>query len=181
MNNKNQVFMWPAAPIGPRPNDSIQVLTSAATQNAFVPPGDLMRVLDYMTFLEMKAALVDGFMVQTMKLPELVEHARRLSFGDTEPAPITKYNVDGHVCGETKRKAMTVSAVLELMKDDPDSVRSFTYDAESGVMGLDPWRLVDGINPMVNEPKSELWFDNGGSRIVDNTSILYVQQPKKKK
>lgn len=101
---------------------------------------------------------------------------------DFTPEPTeTAYNKDGHVCGVTNRKAMTVAQVLELMKDDPDSVHSFEYDQESAGLGLDPWRLVDSINQCTKEPKAELWFDNGGSMIVELDSILYVQQPKAKK
>lgn len=91
------------------------------------------------------------------------------------------YNIEGHVCGETGRKAHTVAQVLDLMKDDPDSVHSYTYDQEAAECGLDPWRLVDGIDPHKREQKADLWFDNGGSRTVELTSILYVQQPKAKK
>jgi hypothetical protein len=94
--------------------------------------------------------------------------------------PITylKYKQVGHTCEQTWRIAMTVAAVLELMKDDPDSVHAHTYDTEAADMGLDPWHLIDGINPLVNQPKAELWFDSGGSTIVDLSEVVYVQQPK---
>jgi hypothetical protein len=188
--NKNQVFFGPAASVGPRPDNAIQALTVVVakqlSQDRPADSEDISRVLDYMTFLEMKAAVLDDAMVNLMRLPELVSKTIQDSIGETTTLPPQSnkwtYNVEGHVCGETGRKAMTVAQVLELMKDDPDSVRSFTYDIESGKLGLDPWRLVDGINPLIKEPKSELWFDNGGTpQIVDNTTILYVQQPKKKK
>jgi hypothetical protein len=90
-----------------------------------------------------------------------------------------KYNEVGHTCERTWRVAMTVAAVLVLMKDDPDAVRAFTYDTEADDVGLDPWRLIDGINPLVKEPQAELWFDNGGSKIVDLSQVVYVQQPHK--
>lgn len=94
------------------------------------------------------------------------------------PMQYKKYGEVGHTCENTWRLAMTVAAVLELMKDDPDSVHAHTYDTEAADMGLDPWRLIDGINPMTREPKAELWFDNGGSKIVDLSTVVYVQQPK---
>jgi hypothetical protein len=42
-----------------------------------------------------------------------------------------KYGQVGHTCEETWRIAMTVAAVLELMKDDPDSIHSSTASSTS--------------------------------------------------
>lgn len=94
------------------------------------------------------------------------------------PIKYRKYNEVGHTCEQTWRIAMTVAAVLELMKDDPDRTHAHTYDAEAAEMGLDPWRLIDGINPSVREPAAELWFDNGSSKVVALVDVVYVQQPK---
>lgn len=88
-----------------------------------------------------------------------------------------KYNKADHVCPETGRMAMTVAQV-NLLQDEVGDVHSFTYSKEAAGFGTDPWRLVDGINPMVNEAKSELWFDSGGSKLVKNSTMLYVQVPK---
>ena len=90
---------------------------------------------------------------------------------------MSKYNRAGHVCQSTGRVAMTVTEVLELQNEIGD-VHSFTYDKEAEGFGTDPGRLIDGINPMVNEAKAELWFDNGGSKLVKNNLMLYVQVPK---
>ena len=66
---------------------------------------------------------------------------------------MSKYNRAGHVCPNTGRVAMTVTEVLELQNEIGD-VHSFTYDKEAEGFGTDPWRLIDGINPMVNEAKA---------------------------
>jgi hypothetical protein len=89
------------------------------------------------------------------------------------------YNQVGHTCGQTGRVAMFVATVLALQKNPGQGdLHCHTYDGEAADMGLDPWRLIDGFNPMVNEAKCELWFDNGGSKIVGLDQIVYVQQPK---
>jgi hypothetical protein len=90
---------------------------------------------------------------------------------------MSKYNRAGHVCPNTGRVAMTVAEVTELQNEVGD-VHSFTYDKEAEGFGTDPWRLIDGINPMVDKAQSELWFDNGGSKLVKNNIMLYVQMPK---
>lgn len=184
MKNHNQVFLGPKDVIGTRPDAAIQALTNAAVAGG----GDaavLALVLDYMTWLEMKAALVDHMCVQVVNLPMMVEQAvqraedtARAHEEALKPNKWT-YNAEGHVCPQTNRKAMTVAQVIELQKKG--DVYSYTYDAESAGCGLDPWRLVDSINPFTNEPKAELWFDNGGSKDVPLDAILYVQQPKRSK
>jgi hypothetical protein len=188
MKNHNKVFFGKADFIGTRPDASIQALTNAAVSPNGTEPVEtamLQMVLDYMTWLEMKAAVVDHLCVQVVNLPVMVKQAVQLA-EDTARAHEEAmqpnqwmYNVEGHVCRKTNRKAMTVAQVIELQ--NKGDVYSYTYDPEASTCGLDPWRLVDSINPFTSEPKAELWFDNGGHREVSTDEILYVQQPKAKK
>jgi hypothetical protein len=111
--------------------------------------------------------------------PATAEEAKAQRERITEQANKFKYNLVGHVCPQTNRVAMTVAEVIKLQ--DKGDVYSHTYDEEAAGCGLDPWRLVDSINPFTKEPKAELWFANGGSRVVGTETVLYVQQPKAKK
>jgi hypothetical protein len=70
----NRIFLGPAEAVGKRPDSAVTALTLAAIAGNTdkvepVRQDDLKLVLDYMTFLEMKAALVDYVAEQSEKLP----------------------------------------------------------------------------------------------------------------
>lgn len=84
------------------------------------------------------------------------------------------YNELGHVCSETGRKC--VRAYDYANSEFNGDHYAYLYSEELEEMGLDPWRAIDGIDLYLDGERAELWFDNGGSLIVDVTESVYISR-----
>ena len=76
------------------------------------------------------------------------------------PAP----NEVGHVCPRTGRVAVLVStyAASDLNGDAP----AYWYNAQAEEWGLDPWRLVEGVDPHTHSGSFDVCFADGSTKAV---------------
>lgn len=78
----------------------------------------------------------------------------------------------GYVEQRTGRVAVLVRdyAASELNGDAP----AYWYSAKSEEWGLDPWRLVDGVDPHVGGGSFDVCFASGGTRTVGPLMTFFV-------
>lgn len=84
----------------------------------------------------------------------------------TPPAPA------GYVCPHTGRVAVLVSDYAN--SDLNGDVTAYWYNAEAAEFGLDPWRLVEGVDPHVNGAAFDVCFVNGTFKTVGPLMTLYL-------
>jgi Protein of unknown function (DUF2761) len=66
-------------------------------------------------------------------------------------------NKPGAVCTDTKRVAMSLRRFFDLGADIP----GYWFNADNEECGLDPWSLVDGIDPHTDGNGFDVWFASG--------------------
>lgn len=96
------------------------------------------------------------------------------------------YNVAGHVCPSTGRLAMTVADAYA-RTDMPD--RHFAlYNVEAEACGMDPWRMIDGMDATVETGADGRPFsytlDFADGRSVADISperVIYMQRTKEER
>lgn len=90
------------------------------------------------------------------------------------------YNVDGHVCPVTGREAMNVSEAWA--REDCTDRTFWLYSIEAADMGLECWRMLDGIDASVDKGADgmplyySLDHDGTGSTTVNPRAIVYMQR-----
>lgn len=72
------------------------------------------------------------------------------------------------MCG---RQAVSVAWLW----DHPDTP-AYTYDLHAAGMGLDPWRLIDGVNPNMKDDGCELWFASGACCDAKMSDVIFVSK-----
>ena len=88
------------------------------------------------------------------------------------------YNMPGHVCPTTGRIAMKVADAYA-REDCPDR-RFFAYSIEAAEMGLECWRMIEGIDAENTDggiKPAKYWLDwsMGGDTSVTPGCPVYLQ------
>lgn len=80
----------------------------------------------------------------------------------------------GYVEPNTGRVAVLASefAASDLNGD----AAAYTYNEEAVEFGLDPWRVVEGIDPHVGSDKMDLWFASGSMKTVGPDALIFVKE-----
>lgn len=78
----------------------------------------------------------------------------------------------GHVDPETGRVAVLVGDYAH--SDLNGDVYAYWYETEAVAHGMDPWRLVDGIDPDVRGGTFDVWFANGTAKSVSARRTVYL-------
>lgn len=88
---------------------------------------------------------------------------------------MSTHNVVGHVCPLTGRVAVLAKDVM----NDTDANLWF-YSETAATAGLDPWRLIDYIDPAVNGVTADAWLDSGACVHLANIEeqVVYKQLPR---
>lgn len=78
----------------------------------------------------------------------------------------------GHIDQATKRVAVSVAAFAgsDLNGDAP----AYLFNRSSDEMGLEPWSLIDGIDPDKSMSNFDIWLANGKCRRVGPTMTVFV-------
>lgn len=87
------------------------------------------------------------------------------------------YNEVSHLCPETGRIAMTVADAYA-REDSPDRT-FFAYFPKSAELGLDPWRLIDGIDKIESGTLAgdyTLEWPRGLGVSCPASRVIYMQQ-----
>lgn len=82
------------------------------------------------------------------------------------PAPV------GHICPHTGRVAVLVQDYAN--SDLNGDVTAYWYNAEAAGFGLDPWRLVEGVDPHTNGGSFDVCFVNGTFKTVGPLMTFYL-------
>lgn len=83
-----------------------------------------------------------------------------------------KYNEPGHVCPRTKRMCVTVRD-YDAMIWELGERWAYQYSPTAELMGLDPWRLVEGAD-RVNDQNCDIWYADGYVTRVPSDFAVYV-------
>jgi prepilin-type processing-associated H-X9-DG protein len=85
--------------------------------------------------------------------------------------PITPAAV-GHICPRTGRVAVLVRdyAASDLNGDAP----AYWYSAKAEEWGLDPWRLVEGVDPHTHGGSLDVCFADGSCKTVGPLMTFYL-------
>jgi hypothetical protein len=82
-------------------------------------------------------------------------------------------------CRSHYRHRITV-AEWNSRPDELIDVAAYTYNKEADDYGLDPWRVVDGIDPIIagdDEGKFDVWFASGRCmEAVSGSYPLYIHE-----
>jgi hypothetical protein len=119
------------------------------------------------------------------KLADALEHTRQslkaLDAAADALVPVLPYNTPGHVCPDTGRICMTVREAFA--RDDSPDRHFFQYNGDASHLGLDPWRLLDGIDASTAKrldgtpAEYTLYFDASDSTMkVGPNYVLYMQR-----
>lgn len=85
-----------------------------------------------------------------------------------------KYNEPGHVCPRTKRKCVTVEGYDQMLWENGD-IPAYQYSPTAELMGLDPWRLVEGVDRYLNRSRGwVLCYASGHETNVPSDFTVYV-------
>lgn len=98
--------------------------------------------------------------------------------------PPLAYNEPDHVCPITGRVALTVAAAYA-REDMPDRT-FYLYSKEAADMGLECWRLLDGLDATVEGFQTvphayTLDFPSGSSLDVKPDHVIYMQRTKEER
>lgn len=77
-------------------------------------------------------------------------------------------------CPETGRRRVTVAE----WNNRPDALidkYAYWYDPEAAEMGLDPWRLIEGIDAHARDGLYDVDFANGTYRTTPGEHPIYVR------
>lgn len=88
---------------------------------------------------------------------------------------MTEYNqpkAPGYICPKTGRVAVLAAKLAE--SDMNGDVWAYFYNEEADRMGLEAWRLVEGIDPHTNENKLDLCFANGTIKTVGPLMTVFL-------
>jgi hypothetical protein len=81
----------------------------------------------------------------------------------------------GYVHPETKRIAVTAKQFVS--NDINGSECAFQYSQEAEDMGMECWRMIEGIDAHTKGGKYDLWFVNGSiPRVIDSDYLIFVQK-----
>lgn len=85
------------------------------------------------------------------------------------------YNDPGHVCPQTQRQCITVETYDKLLWDCGDTW-AYQYSPSAEEMGLDPWRLIEGLDKYLidRERPWVLCFSSGHEVAVPGEYTVYV-------
>lgn len=86
---------------------------------------------------------------------------------------VVKPNTPGHVHERTGRVAITIEQALKRVDVDRPSYL-FTQSAEE--YGLDPWRMIDGLDPHVEGDRVDVWFANGVMTMMRRDECIYISK-----
>ena len=72
----------------------------------------------------------------------------------------------------SRRVAVSVAdfALSDLNGDAP----AYLYDRTADEFGLEPWSMIDGIDPHVNMAEFDIWLANGKCRRVGPLMTVFV-------
>lgn len=51
---------------------------------------------------------------------------------------------------------------------------AYFYSADADSFGMDPWHIVDGVDPYVDGSAFDLWFESGSCKTVGVDAVIYV-------
>lgn len=93
--------------------------------------------------------------------------------------PGEPWNVPGHVCQKTNRRALTLADGFE--RKDAAERDFFAYDADRAALGLNPWSQIEAIEPFAYEADGKptrfiIDFANGKSDEVPATAVIYMER-----
>lgn len=77
-------------------------------------------------------------------------------------------------CPDTGRRVVTV-AQWNARPDELIDEYAYWYDPEADAMGLDPWRLIEGIDAHTNEEKFDVLFVGSSYRTTPGEHPIYVR------
>jgi hypothetical protein len=81
-------------------------------------------------------------------------------------------NQPGHIHAPTGRVAITVAEAAERPDVDSPLYWFIPYDEE---LGLDGWRVVDGIDPHTDGKAFDVWFEGHASpKTVKGNACVYI-------
>ncbi len=76
-------------------------------------------------------------------------------------------------CPHTGRRVVTV-AQWNARPDELIDEYAYAFNPEAAEMGLDPWRLIEGIGAHTNGRNFDIDFANGTFRTVTGEQQIYV-------
>jgi hypothetical protein len=81
----------------------------------------------------------------------------------------------GYVHPETKRIAV---AVKDFASNDINGTEfAFQYSQEAEDMGMECWRMIEGVDPHTSGEKFDVWFVSGSiPKIVYGNYLIFVQE-----
>lgn len=85
-----------------------------------------------------------------------------------------KYNEPGHVCPRTNRKCVTIEGYDKILRESGD-LWAYQYSPTAELMGLDPWRLIEGVIGCLNKERGWiLCYASGHETTVPSDFTVYV-------
>lgn len=82
--------------------------------------------------------------------------------------------IEGYIDTETNRVAIQAAKYQD--SDLNGDAPAYWYSTESAAHGLDPWRIIDGIDKHTHGDGYTIWLSNGATREVKGDHIIYVAE-----
>ena len=83
-------------------------------------------------------------------------------------------NQVGHIDWQTER--VCVLAADYAASDLNGDASAYWYSPDARDMGLDPWALVEGVDPHTDGRSFDIWFANGACKQVGVDAVLYLAE-----
>lgn len=84
-----------------------------------------------------------------------------------------KPNTPGHVHERTGRVAITVEQALKRVDVDRPS---YLFNPQLEEYGLDPWRLIDGLDPHVEGDRVDVWLASRSMVMLRRDECIYISK-----
>jgi hypothetical protein len=91
-----------------------------------------------------------------------------------KPQFTLKFGEAGHVDPKTKRVAVTAKQFAESDMNGDSPCYIFSRDADE--FGLDPWKMIESIDPHTSGDKFDLWPVCGNPKTVNGDFVVYMQR-----
>lgn len=79
----------------------------------------------------------------------------------------------GYVCPTTGRVAVSVADLAE--SDLNGDAPAYWLDENAELFGFDGWRLVDGVDTLMDGSGFDVWLSGGGTVKVPGSALIYLR------